>query len=252
MLKAIKNKKSRTYPFTCFIVLSLILICFFFNYQLLYPYIADFTGSPTYESIRNGGNSDTAIFYIRGELDWRETMPIDEREWEQVEPQLFNIMVESLSFLQKEWDCDLFVYYQCLPDFSNYTYENIFLIFGGHSDGIRFFMKEGAATYIHLLSNNIQTTNLTTLVSSCHSVNWNKRFHHENLTALFTSDLTNENSYFDFECMIENDFWLEVTQYRSYNYFFLSSLGAGGSYYLANQTAFQLCNHYGLTNYTLS
>ena len=252
MLKAIKDKKSRLYPFTCFIVLSLILICFFFNYQLLYPYIADFTASPTYESIRNGGNSDTAIFYIRGEFDWRETMPVDKREWEQIEPQLFNMVVESLSLLQKVWDCDLFVYYQCLPDFTNYSYETIFLIFDGHGNEISFWLQKETFTYINLLSNNIQTTNLTTLVSSCHSVNWHKQFQHENLTALFTSDLTDEHSYFNIDCTVENDFWLEVTQYRSYNYFFLSSLGAGGNYYLANQTAFQLCNHYGLTNYTLS
>lgn len=243
-----KVKKNRCNRHIIGFLLIVIIVCAIVFYPLYAYHFTSLEGKPIYEKTHY--NRDTAIFFIRGEYSYSDDIYVDEKTWLQIEPQLFNFMVDGLKTLSDNWYCDLFVFYKCLPDSTFYSYENIIMFFSGHGDMKRFLLRDGINFPIKLLSKNIQTDNLTVIVGSCYSVNWQKRFFHSNLTSIFTSDLSNEESSFHWDGYT-TEFWNEVEESLSYSMFFVDSLNAGANYYHANRTAFELCNYHGFTNYTL-
>ena len=203
-------------------------------------------------------SKNRAIFYFWGERGLTDeeyngsysSFPLYIRE--DLERQCALDMHERTQLLSSLWNWDYYFYFQKLPDFNIINeYKTVLLVFSGHGKLMgsnQIFVFNQYSMRISQISEALLCNNITVVVESCYSVNWQANFTNKNTNEIFTSDLWNNSSYW--EAIINGIGYDSNTysfEYRAYDSVFLDCLLLGDSYSNANDTAIkQIINYFGV------
>ena len=196
-----------------------------------------------FEKIK-GNNKNSAIIYIWGLHYFRKSDVFDPcglttAELDEIEHKCALSELDMLKEVQKKWGWDIFFYYGIQPRFQRHEYDNLLIIFSGHGSYENshqvFVYNANRVVEVKRIGKGINCHNLTVIVDSCYSLNWNNDFQHDNLTNIFTSDLCNSTSY----SMPYPSCTTEVENHLSFSRVFLINLYNGLDYFNANKTTFE-------------
>ena len=155
---------------------------------------------------------------------------------------------DYVEILAENWEFD----FECFPaklcNFKKYRYNELLVFFIGHgnNDSSPYFtISNTNRIEVADIPSKIDCENLTVVVDSCFSYYWQIAFFHQNLNAIYTSDLTNTTSSWTIVYKVDS-LTGEITLKRidSYSRYFLFALINGYSYLEANETAYNIMQYY--------
>ncbi len=151
--------------------------------------------------------------------------------------------------LQSYTNWKIYFHYKTTFNFQLSYFTNLFLIIEGHGSFSEYYnshyikINEEKRIYADELHPNCK--NLTLVIDSCYSKHWYLDFDHVGLNGLYTSDLSYNLSYFDYQILFPPDYNLTI---QRFDRFYLDAFLKGFSYLKSNETAWINMTHFGLVN----